>query len=508
MWISDDPCSFPPGPTEVLRGLTVAIIGFLVLACSDAQPQAQTATGVVIQVAGTTPADIDRFTLRTDDGTVLELVVGTLESGAETFPAAHLREHQSSAEPIRVTYKAEGEGLVAVRLEDAPDASDVASPSASGVPSSSASGVPSPSVRTSREPSPPTSGQPGATTSGATAIELVPFAEGFDSPVFLTHAGDGTGATYVVEQVGRIQRLDASGQREAEPFLDLTDRVRAGGERGFLGLAFHPDYPENGRFFVHYTDQRGDGIIAEFGRGPDGAGDPASERMLVRFEDPYPNHNGGMLAFGPDGVLYASQGDGGSAGDPENRAQDPESLFGKLLRLDVDDPRARPERWAIGLRNPWRFSFDRETGALWIGDVGQGEQEEIDYLAPDAPGGANLGWRVVEGDACFEDPGCDLAAYVPPVATYSHEFGCSVTGGYVYRGEAEPALRGTYFFADYCSGLIWGLDAAEAGAGAVPVRYDLLLESGLSVSSFGENEAGELFLTDLTGGSVYVVTAP
>jgi glucose/arabinose dehydrogenase len=314
------------------------------------------------------------------------------------------------------------------------------------------------------------------------------------------------------------------GRLVREPFLDIADRISAGGERGLLGLAFAPTFAADGRFFVNYTDRDGNTVVSEF-RAPDPAADradPDSERVLLRIDQPFANHNGGALATGPDGLLWIATGDGGSGGDPLGNGQDLRTLLGKLLRIDprpaggepygipADNPfvgraggrkEARAEIWAYGLRNPWRFSFDRATGDLWVGDVGQGAIEEVDRWEAAAPAGPNFGWDTMEGSACFDPAeGCDRAGLVLPVAEYGHDRGCSITGGYVYRGAAVSGLAGTYLYADYCAGTIWGLEAA-AGSPAPTV----LLDSGLAVASFGEDEAGELYVIDLAGGRLYRV---
>jgi glucose/arabinose dehydrogenase len=288
--------------------------------------------------------------------------------------------------------------------------------------------------------------------------------------------------------------------------------------RGLLGLAFAPTFATDGRFFVDYTDRDGNTVVSEF-RAPDPAADraaPGSERVLLRIRQPFPNHNGGALAIGPDGLLWIATGDGGSGGDPLGNGQSLDTLLGKLLRIDprpasgapygipADNPfvgrkGARAEIWAYGLRNPWRFSFDRVTGDLWIGDVGQSAIEEVDHRQNDAAAGPNFGWNTMEASACFDPPkGCQRAGLVLPVAEYGHDRGCAITGGYVYRGATVPGLAGTYLYADYCSGTIWGLDAA---AGKPTPR--VLRESGLTASSFGEDEAGEIYVVDLAGGRLY-----
>jgi glucose/arabinose dehydrogenase len=344
-----------------------------------------------------------------------------------------------------------------------------------------------------------------AATAAAAPLRLDPVASGLDRPVFVTHAGDGSGRLFVVEQAGVIRILE-NGALRARPFLDLRDKVVAGGERGLLGLAFHPGFAANGRFFVHYTRQKdGASVVAEFEVSSHPDRSRRRGRTLLTVAQPFANHNGGMIAFGPDGFLYVGLGDGGSAGDPGNRAQDPDELLGKILRLDVDGRRpyaipngnpfadggGRPEIYALGLRNPWRFSFDRERGRLFAGDVGQSRVEEIDVIRP----GRNYGWRILEGSRCFEPPeDCERGGLTRPRAEYRHGRGrCSVTGGYVYRGRAIPELEGTYLFGDLCSGEVFGLRQG---------RRSLLLATDLRISSFGEDEAGELYVVD-HGGGVY-----
>jgi glucose/arabinose dehydrogenase len=328
-------------------------------------------------------------------------------------------------------------------------------------------------------------------------------AAGFLRPVDIQNAGDGSGRLFIVEQAGRILIYN-NGRVSPSPFLNIIDQVgSSGNEQGLLGLAFHPRYAENGLFFVNYTDRNGNTVIARFHVSDDpNVADPASETPLLRVNQPYPNHNGGVLAFGPDGYLYAGLGDGGSGGDPQGNGQKTDTLLGKVLRLDVDsgEPYAIPadnpfgnEIWAYGLRNPWRLSFDRATNDLWIGDVGQGAWEEIDYLPAGSPGGANFGWNLMEGSHPYEgeaQPGLLL-----PVAEYSHaEGGCSVTGGYVYRGAELPEWQGIYLFGDYCSGLVWGTIPFANGW-----QTQVLFQTGLSISSFGVDETGELYIANLQG---------
>lgn len=337
-------------------------------------------------------------------------------------------------------------------------------------------------------------------------FELAPIVtEGLAQPLFLTHAGDGTGRLFVVEQPGRI-RIVRDGKLRGAPFLDIVKLVRSGGERGLLGLAFHPRYQTNGRYVVNYTRvPDGATVVAEYRVSEDPDRSRLEEKILLVIPQPYANHNGGMVAFGPDGFLYIGMGDGGSGGDPENRSQNPNELLGKMVRIDVDRPQGplpyavpsdnpfaqgggRPEIFAWGLRNPWRFSFDRQTGDLWAADVGQNDWEEIDLIRL----GGNYGWRIMEGAHCFQPrTGCPTGGLIPPVAEYpTRHPRCSITGGYVYRGAALPALRGMYLFGDYCSGEIMGLfDGAP----------QVLRSTGLSISSFGEDEAGELYVVGHEG---------
>ena len=348
---------------------------------------------------------------------------------------------------------------------------------------------------------------------GAFGQRLEPLVRGLTQPLAVISAGDGR--LYVVEQAGTVRVLQ-NDTLAAQPFLDLRGHVSSGGERGLLGLAFPPDYVSSGRFYVDYTDRNGDSVLARFTR-PEGAGgaDPASGTTLMRVRQPYANHNGGNLVFGPDGFLYWGLGDGGSGGDPQGNGQDPQTLLATILRLDVsgdgalpapgnpflDRTDARPEVWLYGLRNPWRFSFDRATGDLYIGDVGQNAFEEIDYLPAAAQGGQNLGWNVMEGDHCYRPPqGCDAGGLTAPIVTYPHDaaWGNSVTGGYVYRGEVLPALQGAYLFADFGSGRVWTARRDASGAW----RVAKLLETGMNIASFGEDDAGELLVVDY-GGAIY-----
>ncbi|GFO61404.1 glucose dehydrogenase [Geomonas silvestris] len=356
-----------------------------------------------------------------------------------------------------------------------------------------------------------------AAAKGTETLTLTKVASGFKHPTTITNAADGSGRLFIVEQGGRIRILH-DGQVLPKPFLDISHLVtRDGGEQGLLGLAFPPDYAHRKQIYVDYTNKEGIGntVIARISlaSGDANRADPRSLTRLLTIKQPYANHNGGEIVFGPDKMLYIGMGDGGSAGDPKRNGQNARSLLGKLLRIDVlgaTEPYAVPagnpfgnEVWAYGLRNPWRFSFDRGTGDLYIADVGQDLVEEIDYQ-PDGKGaGANYGWSIMEGSRCFRQPGCKEEGLTMPVAEYRHGEGdCSVTGGYVYRGK-HRALQGIYFYGDFCSGRIWGLKREEGNW-----KTWLVKESGLAISTFGEDESGELYVADYGKGDIYRVGAP
>jgi glucose/arabinose dehydrogenase len=386
-------------------------------------------------------------------------------------------------------------------------------PTATPQPTPTLTPTPQPTVTPSPTPLSPVS-----------AISLKPvIAEGLVHPTFLTHAFDDR--LFVVEQVGRI-RIIEDNQLLEQPFLDITDRVGStSSEQGLLGLAFHPNYatagaPGEGQFYVNYTDKSGDTHLSRFSvmAGDPYQADPQSEIEYLFQEQPYPNHNGGSLAFGPDGYLYAGLGDGGSAADPLNAGQTLTTWLGKILRLDVnqaedaytiptDNPfagatGALPEIWAYGLRNPWRFSFDRATGDVFIADVGQNQWEEVNFQSANSAGGENYGWRIMEGAHCFQQSTCDQTGLVLPIFEYEHQVGgCSITGGYVYRGALYPSLSGNYFVGDYCTGIIWRLFPAGD-------RWlvDVVLDSDLVISSFGEDVSGELYALNYSAGGVYQIT--
>jgi glucose/arabinose dehydrogenase len=376
-------------------------------------------------------------------------------------------------------------------------------------------------------------------------IQLMQVATGFSAPVDITNAGDGSGRLFVVEQAGLIRILKNG--NIAGTFLDIKDRVLFSGEQGLLSVAFPPGYSSTiDHFFVYYTTKNGDNLLSRFTltNNPDVADANSEEPVLVFPHPTYINHNGGQLTFGPDGYLYIGTGDGGGGGDPQGNAQNGASLLGKLLRIDVEpappvpaahqvflpliaknfstgvtppphlytipptnpflgNPAFRPEIWALGLRNPWRFSFDRQTGDLWIGDVGQSSWEEIDYQTAASPGGQNYGWNVMEGYVCYSNPNCNPAGFTPPIWVYGHVNGnCSVTGGFVYRGSGSPTLQGIYVYADYCSGQIWGLLQDSNGW---QNSMMLPMPSSARISTFGEDQAGELYLADRSTGTIYQV---
>jgi glucose/arabinose dehydrogenase len=363
-----------------------------------------------------------------------------------------------------------------------------------------------------------------ASSRAAITLGLASVASGLEQPLAVVNAGDGTGRLFVVEQSGRIRIISRAGSLVSTPFLDIAARVSCCGEQGLLGLAFHPSYRANGRFYVYYTDPGGSLVIAEYRRSSTNSGRASTtERRLLRIAHPdHANHNGGQLAFGPDGYLYIGTGDGGGGGDPDENGQRRSNLLGKILRIAPNVTSSAPtyripstnpwaksttirrEIWAFGLRNPWRFSFDRDTGSLWIADVGQNTYEEVNRSLRAAGGGrgANYGWDQYEAFDCFEGP-CTSAGKTFPLASYTHGAnGCSVTGGYVYRGTRHPVLAGRYLFGDYCSGRIWAV-AANGAARQKPV---LLRDTDLQIGAFGEDETGELYVVDYGGGRVYRVT--
>jgi glucose/arabinose dehydrogenase len=390
----------------------------------------------------------------------------------------------------------------------------VAAVAALAAPASASAGV---------SPAPLIDGQAAAAPTGSTIAlqKLVDLAQ----PVLAIGAGDGSNRLFIVQKSGRI-RVMKNGALLATPFLDISSLVSKGGEQGLLGLAFSPHFATNHRLYVDYTNAAGDTVIREYrtGANPDVV-NPATARHVLTVNQPYDNHNGGMLAFGKDGYLYVGMGDGGSGGDPGNRAQNINQLLGKILRIDVNGytatrgyriPRGNPyvgrtgrdEIWQRGVRNPWRFSFDKATGALWIADVGQGSYEEVDRVVRTSTGpgrGVNWGWHVMEGSHCFQpSSGCNRTGKALPLTEYSHAANgrCAVSGGYVYRGTAIAALAGWYVYGDYCSGEVWAVSSTAARP-ATPVTL-LGAGSGRLISAFGQGDDNELYLCDLNG-TVYKV---
>ncbi|NJP11113.1 MAG: hypothetical protein HC866_17920 [Leptolyngbyaceae cyanobacterium RU_5_1] len=365
-------------------------------------------------------------------------------------------------------------------------------------------------------------------------IVLTPQVSGFSSPVHIANAGDGSNRLFVVEQAGRI-RIIQDGIVLPTPFLDITNIVRSGGEEGLLSVAFPPDYVSKRYFYVYYTDQNGDNVVACYQlTADDNVAESSAGQIILTMPHPtFSNHNGGQLAFGADGYLYIGSGDGGGGGDPDNNAQNLNSLLGKILRIDTESPGTityripssnpfsepgdsdrtthpddptdsdRDEIWALGLRNPWRFSFDRQTGDLYIGDVGQGAREEVDFQPAASLGGENYGWKIMEGSVQFSSG--DTTGLVLPVAEYDHSQGRSITGGFVYRGTEEPTLQGIYFYADFTNGRIWGLQQTQFGNQS-GWKSQLILDSPYGISSFGQDQAGNLYVADYSAGDIYKIT--
>jgi glucose/arabinose dehydrogenase len=385
--------------------------------------------------------------------------------------------------------------------------------------------TPSPSPTSTPTASPQPSPTATATPEGIAdladlRLELQLVTGGLVDPVGLANAGDGSGRLFVVEKAGRIRVLQ-DGALLPAPLLDITGRVGSEqSEQGLLGLAFHPAFATNGLFYVNYTDRQGDTVVSRFsmaeGWGPSSppVADPASEAPLLTLDQPAGNHNGGHLAFGPDGYLYIGTGDGGGAGDRYGNGQNGATLLGAMLRIDVDggepyaipadnpfvgDPGVRDEIWALGLRNPWRYSFDRATGDLYIADVGQNAYEEVHLEPAGDAGGRNYGWPIMEANHCYPaDQECDRSGLTLPLLEYGRSQGCSVTGGYVYRGQSFPGLQGVYLFGDFCTGRIWGVDARADESQVVE-----LAQIDAQVSSFGEDERGEIYLLDLGRGELF-----
>lgn len=349
------------------------------------------------------------------------------------------------------------------------------------------------------------------------AIDVRKFSSGFNAPLQITHAGDGSNRLFIVEKSGTVRTIK-NGTIESVVFLDNTSRTNSsGGEQGLLGIAFPPGFQTKRYFYINYTSQQGIGDT-KIDRVPLSANNETANvtqaQTLLTIVQPFSNHNGGQMAFGPDGYLYIGVGDGGSGGDPMNNAQNLSTLLGKILRIDVEGggvgyriPTGNVfgnEIWSYGLRNPWRFSFDRDNGDLYIADVGQNLYEEIHFQDRTAAGGQNYGWRIMEGNHCFNTTNCNRTGLNIPVQEFTHSDGnCSVTGGYVYRGSLYPALQGAYIYGDFCSGRIWGLKRS----GGV-WESKLLADTNLRISTFGEDEEGNLYLADFNTGDIYQIIVP
>ncbi len=386
---------------------------------------------------------------------------------------------------------------------------------------SPAPATPSPTPSATAAPSPSPIPTPTAAPSSGLIVPRIGLRSvvvSLDSPVDVAAEAGAAGRLFVVEQPGRI-RVVANGVLAAQPYLDISSRIASGGERGLLGLALHPDFPKDPRLFVDYTDQNGDTVVSSFEQSLDAdAADPASERVLLTVKQPFANHNGGAVAFGPDGMLYIALGDGGSGGDPQGNGRSLKTHLAKILRIDVNVPEgqtpaykvpadnpfadgaggALPEIWLTGLRNPWRMHFDPLNGDLWIGDVGQGAWEEVD-VARAGVGGLDYGWNTMEGTHCYQPAsGCDQTGLTLPVSEYDHSQGCAIIGGVVDRGEAQSSFAGWYFFSDDCSGNIWVIDPSK-DAFQEPIK---LLETGRSISAFGQDADGNVYLTDLSSGAL------
>jgi glucose/arabinose dehydrogenase len=379
---------------------------------------------------------------------------------------------------------------------EAADAMSTPAPETPAPQSPGAGGAPAPSETASPAP---------RVVAAPPALRLQRIAGSYSQPVYVAQPPGDPSRLFIVEKTGRI-RIVKDGSLLPDPFLDIRTLVSRGSEQGLLSMAFHPNYASNRRFFINYTNTAGDTRVVRYSASasdPDRA-DTSTRAILLRIDQPYSNHNGGQLQFGPDGRLYAGMGDGGSAGDPANRAQSPTSRLGKMLRITLGTSPLKVGVYAKGLRNPWRFSFDRATGDLWIGDVGQNAREEIDRLRAGRPAGANLGWSGYEGTYLYNSAragAMDRSKLVWPVNQYSHSLGYAVTGGYVYRGDAIPALRGFYLFADYGSGRVWAMKGATGSRARVPGLDGQLS----SISSFGEDAAGELYIVSLNGAVYRIV---
>ncbi|MFL5721408.1 MAG: PQQ-dependent sugar dehydrogenase [Chloroflexota bacterium] len=406
--------------------------------------------------------------------------------------------------------------VLAVLLSAAVGVTGCGAPAVSSKPPGTAAATRTPTATGDATQTTGTTASPGITREGVSIAAEVAVG-GLSDPVDVANAGDGSGRLFVAEQAGVI-RVIRDGSALDRPFLDIRERIASGGERGLLGLALHPDYPTDPRFFVDYTDVNGDTVVSSFtvdAATPDVA-DAGSETPLLHVDQPFANHNGGAVAFGPDGMLYIALGDGGSGGDPQGNGQRLDTLLAKILRIDVDDPPsgsgytvppdnpffatagAKPEIWLTGLRNPWRMRFDEPTRDLWIGDVGQNAWEEID-VARAGVGGLDFGWNRMEGFHCFAPAnGCDQTGLTMPVTEYGHEDGCAVIGGVVVHDAGQGKLDGGYLFGDGCSDRVWVIDPTSSG----PQTPILAGRLGRTLSSIGEGEDGTVYATSLDDGEL------
>jgi glucose/arabinose dehydrogenase len=388
---------------------------------------------------------------------------------------------------------------------------------------------PPPSAASATQPRTPTTGT-AAPTEAATRVPLAnlrittePFSRIDGAALSMAAPNDGTGRIFVGSQDGQVWIVNGDGSVESKPFVDLTGRIRSGGEQGLLGLAVHPAFPTDPRVFVDFTNKEGDTIIASLRIDPGNPDrlDPDSFKQLLFIDQPYANHNGGSIEFGPNGYLTIAMGDGGAGGDPHRNGQNPDALLGKILRIDVDggsgskgygippeNPSAKdggaPEVWISGMRNPWRTSFDRSNGDFWIGDVGQAVWEEVDVVRRGTQGPVNFGWNITEGPDCYNAQSCRRDGLTGPVSAYKHDLGCAIVGGYVYRGSAYPFLAGTYLFSDNCTSHVWAIDAASDGP-SDPVQVG---QVDGNVATFGEGADGELYMLTLQGSVLKVVAQP
>lgn len=501
----------------------VSLLGLIMLlsACATGQANRIEPTPTVVAQAEVTqpvPSPEATATPEPPTSTALPTAAPTEEQAVQVAEPA-----TPTPEPVEATTEPTAQVLLATdepELPEQPEPTLPAQPEAV-LPTEASPAEVLPPTETPPPPAPLPTDPPAAEAPplDSLALELIPVVSGLTKPLYLTHAGDNSGRLFVVEQAGRIL-LVKEGQVSPSPFLDIVSIVGSdGNEQGLLGLAFHPDYAQNGFFFVDYTDKQGDTVIARYNvsGNPDEA-DSNSAKVLLTIDQPYGNHNGGQVAFGPDGYLYIGMGDGGAANDPHNNGQNLNSLLGKILRLDVDsgDPygippdnpfaangQGSPEVWSYGWRNPWRFSFDTATNDMYIADVGQNQYEEVHVELAGTAGGQNYGWRLMEGMHCFDPSSCDPASQglVLPIAEYDHGQGCSITGGYVYRGSQFPALNGVYFYGDYCSGIIWALRRETDGNWS----QAQLLSSGQTISSFGQDEVGEVYLVQHSTGEIFQI---